>query len=72
MMSVMAIFQQLTLNYSPAHVPDDGFVRQNLFAQPRRAPSVCRKRNDERMSDLLLVPGPVKDYFGPDGMLCGS
>jgi hypothetical protein len=37
---------------------------------------VCHDRivtvHDERMSDLLLVPGPVKDYFGPDGGLCCS
>jgi hypothetical protein len=30
------------------------------FAQPRRAHSGCRVCNEERMSDLLLVPGPVK------------
>ena len=40
--------------------PDDGFVRRNLFALPRRAPSGCRVCNGERRSDLLLVPGPVK------------
>jgi hypothetical protein len=70
-MSAMKILQQLTLHYSPVHVPEAEFVRQNLFAQPGRAPSACRKCNGKR-SDLLVVPEPIKDYFGPDGMLCCS
>jgi hypothetical protein len=37
-MSDVAMFQQLDLYYSPVHVPDDGFVRQNFFGQPRRTP----------------------------------
>ena len=41
---------------------------RNLFSQPRRGPSVCRKCNDKRMSDLLVVSGPVKDYFGPGAL----
>src|ERR1700722_12349947 len=72
-MSAMAMFQQLTFRYSPVQFlmmdSSDRIPLLSLVARLRHAESA--KCNDRRMCDLLVVSGPTRDYFGPDGMLCG-